>query len=210
MKYVIFVGILMGAISIMIYTNNTDSQKQASAEISQLAQTMDQFQNEIRSKDAQLRAIGMELQNLKERPRIQAPEEIQKDNAVKEEEPELTEDERFKRVVEENKDSALLIDRRMQSESRSDWSAEAEEKIAFEFANYELEDTNVVSVDCGETVCKVEVEHGERSNIVRFVGKAMDNPPFEISSVFVPLPPDGIDSSTSTVYYSRGESEPLL
>ncbi len=98
----------------------------------------------------------------------------------------------------------------IEEDNGADWASAAEDQIDSKFLAYDIEGLSVVEKSCRETVCKSIVSFNKPGDIVSFVSKALDDPPFEISSVFIPEPREGRDSLQSLVYYSKKDSEPLL
>lgn len=222
MRKYLFVGLTLVLSTFFLFWKLTPAKKEA-PDNSDMEGIVEQLREEMQRNDIELkRMMGYEMANLKravqanQHGRVSCSEkEIDDSPEQFDTESQLTPEEKTKKEYEafvmENAQMAERIDSAMEHDTRATlWGADSEARIVSGFKDYGIEGSTIRDVECSDSLCKVEIQHELKENLVSVVDKVLSNPPIEISSAFVPEPPDGLDSEVTVVYYSRKDTETVF
>ena len=220
-KYLLAVLVLVLSFSIFYFVQQNSEKRESIND--KMEAIIEKLNEDMREKDLQIKKLGHELTNLKQsacrndshgislsRENNDNLKSDVQDNAA-ELSPEEQIEVEHEKAVKKTAQMAEKINIALRNDSRtSQWGKESEDRIVQGFNNYGIEGSNVRELECSDSICRIEVQHGKVGNLVNFVERAVSSPPIEISSVFIPEPPDGIDSDVTIVYYSKKDTANLF
>lgn len=215
-KSLIFGSILVLSIFILLYSYYSRKNIKSSPDDS-IKNALLQIQSRLDKNQIQIKQLGYEIANFRSNQKTKNDKEYTldkreantEDGELQSEHEEDMEKMRNELVMKTERVASNIDSKLRQDKKNTEWSFQAEEKIRSTFKNYGIEGSDVSQVKCSDSICRIEVTHHVVGNLQKVVEKALTEPPFRTSSTIIPEIPNGVNSETTVVYYSK-ENTPTL